>query len=318
MKLITFVSERRERVGAIAETLGMVVDLSAATADAPQSMLALIEGGERALDQARTQYERCVTAGDFLTPLGKVSLRAPLPVPAQIRDFMSFPTHIRQAPVGMKKLAARLASEPIPEFAPRPDVPAIYVQQPAFYFSNRFSVVGHDEEINWPSHSNYMDFELEVAAIIARDGKNIAAGKAADFIFGYTVYNDFSARDTQLVEMKTMLGPGKGKSFDTGNALGPCIVTRDELPDIVGLAVTARVNGNVWGSGTLDGMLHSFPDIIASASRDETLRAGEVLGSGTVGNCCGLEHDRYLADGDVVELDVERIGTLRNRIARRA
>jgi len=246
-----------------------------------------------------------------------VKLRAPLPIPAQIRDFMCFPTHIRQSPVGVKKLEARLAGLPVPDVSPRAEVPSIYQKQPAFFFSNRFNVVGHDEEIAWPRYSNYMDFELEVGAIIGRDGKNIAPEEADDFIFGYTIYNDFSARDTQVVEMQTRLGPSKGKSFDTGNALGPWIVTRDELPDLNGLTVTARVNGEIWGSATLQGMLHSFPEIIAFVSRDETLRAGEILGSGTVGNCCGLEHDRYLKDGDLVELSVEGIGTLRNRLVRK-
>jgi 2-keto-4-pentenoate hydratase/2-oxohepta-3-ene-1,7-dioic acid hydratase in catechol pathway len=161
-----------------------------------------------------------------------------------------------------------------------------------------------------------MDFELELAAIIGASGKDIGVDAAGRHIFGYTIYNDFSARDTQLVEMGSMLGPTKGKSFDLGNAMGPVIVTRDEIADVRLLSATARVNGRVWMTDTLQEMQHSFEEMIAYVSRDETIHAGEVFGSGTIGNGCGLEASRYLEDGDEVELEVTSIGSLSNRVVR--
>ena len=119
-----------------------------------------------------------------------------------------------------------------------------------------------------------------------------------------------------MMEMQGRLGPSKGKDFATGNAIGPWIVTRDEIPDPYSLSMVARVNGEAWSLGSSAGMLHSFEDIVAFVSRDETLHPGEFFGSGTTDGGCGVEQDRYLSDGDVVELEVERIGVLRNRVRR--
>jgi 2-keto-4-pentenoate hydratase/2-oxohepta-3-ene-1,7-dioic acid hydratase in catechol pathway len=138
--------------------------------------------------------------------------------------------------------------------------------------------------------------------------------KAREHIFGYTIFNDISARDAQAVEMGGMLGPAKGKDFDTGNVMGPCLVTVDELPDPYNLSMVARVNGEEWGRGNSRDMYWKFEDVIAHISRSETLYPGEFFGSGTVGNGCGLEQMRYLKPGDVVELEVEGIGLLRTRI----
>ena len=148
-------------------------------------------------------------------------LEAPLPVPRQIRDFSVFPGHIRQAPVGMRKLQARMAGQPIPDLQAADSVPELYRSQPIYYLSNRFSVAGPDATVMWPGYSRFMDFELELAAVIGRAGKNIGVAEAAGHIFGYTIYNDFSARDAQLIEMQGFLGPAKGKSFDGGNAHRP-------------------------------------------------------------------------------------------------
>lgn len=140
--------------------------------------------------------------------------------------------------------------------------------------------------------------------------------KARDYIVGYTIFNDMSARDAQALEMPGMLGPAKSKDFDTGNVMGPCLVTADEVPDPYDLQMIARVNGEEWGRGTTRDMRWTFADVIAHISRSETLYPGEVLGSGTVGNGCGLEQLRYLKPGDVVELEIEAIGTLRTRVTK--
>jgi 2-keto-4-pentenoate hydratase/2-oxohepta-3-ene-1,7-dioic acid hydratase in catechol pathway len=135
-----------------------------------------------------------------------------------------------------------------------------------------------------------------------------------EHILGFTIFNDFSARDAQYIEMAGQLGPAKGKDFDTGNALGPWIVTTDEIGDPCNLKMDARINGERWGGGSSGEMHHRWPAILAHISASETLYAGEVIGSGTVGTGCGLELGRQLKHGDVVELEIERIGVLRNRV----
>jgi 2-keto-4-pentenoate hydratase/2-oxohepta-3-ene-1,7-dioic acid hydratase in catechol pathway len=218
----------------------------------------------------------------------------------------------------MQKLAAKLQGKPIPDVQPAKEVPEVYRRQPIYYITNRFNVIGPEETVRWPRYSQYMDFELELAAVIGKGGKDIGVGEAGNHIFGYTIFNDFSARDAQLVEMQGMLGPAKGKSFDMGNAMGPWIVTRDEIPDVARVKATARINGKTYVEDDCSAMLHSFEEMIAFVSRDETLHPGEVFGSGTVGNGCGLEHFRFLEDGDVVELEFEGIGILRNRVVRQS
>jgi 2-keto-4-pentenoate hydratase/2-oxohepta-3-ene-1,7-dioic acid hydratase in catechol pathway len=325
MKLVTFLgSHGRDRLGAIIGPPGdeHVLDLATAAhrdhvpATAFRSMLALIEAGPRALDQARTLAGRHQIDEDIARPLARVRLRAPIPVPPQVRDFSVFPRHLLDAPVGMRRIIARAKGDEAAALALKPDaeVPQVYRDRPIYYFTNRFSIVGPDTDVLWPSYSKLMDYELEFAAVLWGGGANIAPGEAHAHIFGYTIFNDFSARDAQLAEMAGMLGPAKGKSFDAGNALGPYILTADEMPDPYALKATAQVNGVTWTDSSTRGMLHSFEDMIAYVSRAETLMPGEVFGSGTVNGGCGLEHDRFLKGGDVVELSVEGLGTLRNRV----
>jgi 2-keto-4-pentenoate hydratase/2-oxohepta-3-ene-1,7-dioic acid hydratase in catechol pathway len=320
MKLASFRRGDETRIG-IVEDDARVFDLQAAAirnggaVPAFTDMLTLITCGERALDQARN-LQRRADDPELSYPLSDITLLAPVPRPVLMRDFSVFPTHIRQAPVGMQKLAARMAGKPAPDIAPAPDVPEIYRSQPIYYRGNHLSVVGHDATVRWPRYSQYMDYELEFGIFLGRGGADIPKNRAREHIFGFSIFNDFSARDAQMIEMRSMLGPAKGKDFDTGNAIGPWIVTADEIPDPYALRMEARVNGNVWSQGDSSAMLHSFEDMIAFASRDETLVPGEFFGSGTMGNGCGMEQDRYLQHGDVVELEVERIGTLRNKVVR--
>ena len=325
MKLVTFVgSHGRERLGAIVGPVGdeHVLDLATAAhrdhvpATALRSMLALIEAGPRALDTARQLVARHSIDEDIARPLARVRLLAPIPVPPQVRDFSVYPRHILDAPVGMRRIIARMKGDEAAARALMPDaeVPKVYRDRPIYYFTNRFSIVGPEAEVTWPAYSTLMDYELEFAAVLWGGGSNIALKDAGSHIFGYTIFNDFSARDAQLAEMQGMLGPAKGKSFDAGNALGPYILTADEMPDPYRLKAVARVNGEVWTDSSTAGMLHSFEDMIAYVSRSETLHAGEVFGSGTVNGGCGLEHDRFMAHGDVIELEVSGLGTLRNRV----
>ena len=158
-----------------------------------------------------------------------------------------------------------------------------------------------------------MDYELEMGCVIGTTGRDISREDARSHIFGFTIFNDFSARDTQGMEMESGLGPSKSKDFDNANVLGPWIVTIDEFyPDDA--AMTVRVNGEVRSSGRSNTMTVKFEDLIAFISTSETLHAGEILGSGTVGGGCGLEAGKLLADGDVIELEIEGIGVLRNKV----
>ncbi len=311
MKLATCETNGRRLLGAVDRET--IIDLETASGGNPAfaSMQAMIEAGESALDEARS----LMSVAGHRFALSSVRLRAPLPVPAQIRDASVFPRHIVNAPVGAQKLLARLHGRPEPDIKPGP-VPQTYAERPVYYVTNRFSVIGPDDEVRWPRYSKVMDFELEFAVVIGKSGRDIPKDRAAEHIFGYTIFNDFSARDMQMIEMQGMLGPAKGKSFDMGNAFGPWIVTSDEIPDPKALRATARVNGETWVDSDTSEMLHGFDDMVAYISHDETLWPGEIIGSGTVGGGCGLEQGRYLEDGDIVELEFEKIGILRNRVVR--
>jgi 2-keto-4-pentenoate hydratase/2-oxohepta-3-ene-1,7-dioic acid hydratase in catechol pathway len=297
---------------------GLAEAKTATPSQLPASVLELITTGESALDALRRLVEEAGRDERLSYPLPAVSLHAPVPEPPQMRDFSVFPGHMRSAPAGMQRIAARRQGNEAAAGAVKAldDVPQVYRDRPAYYITNRFSVSGPDADVLWPDYSRLMDFELEFGIFLSKGGRNITASSARSHIFGYTIYNDFSARDVQFEEMQGMLGPAKGKSFDAGNVLGPWIVTSDEIPDPYNLAMRARVNGETWTDADSSGMLHSFEEMIAYVSRSETLHAGEFFGSGTVGGGCGLELDRWLKHGDVVELEVERIGVLRNRVLR--
>lgn len=273
-----------------------------AEAHAPPEMVSFLARGKRALDAAEeaAEYarqaepeERGPTGGrlQFSEDEELVQLRAPLPRPNSLRDFMAFEEHVQNS----------LGEEP----------PQVWYDMPVYYKSNPDSIVGPGDEVAWPSHSEQLDYELEIAAVVGKRGSDIPAAEADDHIAGYTIFNDFSARDTQLKEMQGRLGPAKGKDF--ANALGPYLVTPDEF-DVETAHMTAEVNGETWSEGVAGEMYHSFADIIEHVSRDETLYPGDVLGSGTVGEGCGLELGRFLDRGDTVRLRVDGLGTLENTL----
>jgi 2-keto-4-pentenoate hydratase/2-oxohepta-3-ene-1,7-dioic acid hydratase in catechol pathway len=312
MKLATFQrAAGNAAVGVVDVARGEILDLAAAAAPNGRtpppffaSMLALIDGGDAALAAAREAASRW--PADAAVALADVTILAPLPEPRSLRDCLVFEQHLVNAQKQWEIMTGR----------PPAPIPEAWYQRPGYYKGNRFSVVGPDVEVRWPSYSELMDFELELACVIGRPGRDIAPEDALAHIVGFTIFNDFSARDMQVVERPLGMGAAKSKDFDTGNSLGPWIVTTDEIGDPQALQMEARVNGERWGGGSSAGMHHSFADIVSFVSRDETLRGGEVIASGTVPTGCGLELGRFLNPGDVVELEVERIGTLRNRIVR--
>lgn len=313
MKLATFTTQQdpTPRVGVVTSGDSAIVDLSMALSQAgldPRiagSMQDVIEGGADCLTMIRSAIASY--AGDAV-PVNEARLLAPLPRPIQIRDCMCFEEHL----VGSSQAAMRLAGLTEPTERSR-KMHEIFKVRPIYYKANRLAVIGPDTDVHWPPYSKVMDYELEMGCVIGRSGRDISREDARSHIFGFLIFNDFSARDTQGMEMESGLGPSKSKDFDGANAMGPWIVTSDEFyPDSA--AMTVRVNGEVRSVGNCSTMTVKFEDLIAFISRSETLHAGEILGSGTVGGGCGLEAGKLLADGDVIELEVEGIGVLRNRV----
>ena len=330
MRLVTFqVAEGRSAAGALVDGDTRIVDLQAAYMDRwsepslmLSSVLAMAETGEAALRLASDMIAGATRAGTNLIDRNGVRLCAPIPSPPQMRDFLCFEKHLVQAFQQGRIVRSKQFPDPEQAMADMEtqgilSIPRTWYERPIFYHPNRLDVIGHDEDVLWPDYSMLMDFELEFGAYIGKPGRDISPEAADGHIFGYTIFNDFSARDEQIKDMPGQLGPGKGKDFDGANVMGPCLVTADELPDPYNLTMVVRVNGEEWGRGHSSEMRWRFADCIAHVSRSETLHSGEFLGSGTVGNGCGLEHMRFLANGDVVELEVETIGTLRNRVLRK-
>lgn len=226
-------------------------------------------------------------------------LRAPLR-PRTLRDFLAFEGHLLN-------VFPALGKEIPPEWY---DVPAHYKGLPD-------TVIGPGEEIPWPAYTQKLDHELELAAVIGRSGTDITEANALDHVFGYTIWNDLSARDVQARELPVGMGPAKAKDWDGSNVLGPCIVTADEIdPHDVDLEV--RINGERWGGANTRDMHHTFESMIAYTSQSLMLRPGEVFGSGTATGGSGMELDRWLAAGDVIEMEASGIGVLRNTIGPRS
>jgi len=225
-------------------------------------------------------------------------LRAPLR-PRTLRDFLAFEGHLLNVFPALGKA-----------------IPEEWYQVPAYYKGLPDTVIGPDEEIPWPAYTRKLDHELELAAVIGRPGKDITETRALDHVFGYTIWNDLSARDVQARELPVSMGPGKAKDWDGSNVLGPCIVTADEVdPHNVDLEV--RINGERWGGTNTRDMHHSFESMIVYASQALMLHPGEVLGSGTATGGSGMELDRWLNAGDVIEMEASGIGVLRNTIGPR-
>ncbi len=308
MKLVTFhlADEEYRRIGAVVDESADVCEFPASASPHFASMLSLIDGGEAALQEARTMLSR----REKVYEAGQVRLLAPVPEPRQMRDALCFEKHLRQARANRHLFGF----EGFPRDPAKVDVPAVWYEQPIYYKANRFSVVGPEVDVIVPRGETRFDYELELGVFLWRKGKDIRPEDAYGHIFGYCIFNDFTARTAQLREMTGQLGPAKGKDFDTGNAMGPWLVTADEIADPHDLTMVARINGEEWSRGNSSEMHHKFPAVLAHISRDETLHAGEFIGSGTVGSGCGLELGRFLEHGDVVELEIEGLGILRNRV----
>lgn len=273
----------------------IVVDDRVHTLPYPDMYAVIAAGAEAAAGKA-SKESFSVEEVKFLSPIH----------PKTLRDAYAFETHV--------KTANRNRGQ---------DVPENWYKFPVFYFSNPTNDFGHDDVIPHPAYTNAVDFELEIAVIIGKAGMNIKAEDAPKHIFGYTIFNDWSARDLQVQEMKVNFGPVKSKDF--ASSYGPVIVTHESLadkaaarPGVYDLLMTAKINGTEVSRGNFNDIYWSFGDIIARASESVMLQPGDVIGSGTVGTGCLYELTKnqgpWLNEGDVVELEVERIGLLRNTI----
>jgi 2-keto-4-pentenoate hydratase/2-oxohepta-3-ene-1,7-dioic acid hydratase in catechol pathway len=268
-------------------------------------MLGFIQGGAATRDAAERALAHVVTNGAERDPCGarlrydadSLELLPAITEPPMLRDFMAFEQHLLN-------VFPRLGRE----------IPPEWYERPVYYKANTASIGAHGQDIAFPRYAERLDFEFEFAAILGRDGTNIPEDRAAAHIFGYTIYNDLSAREIQQREMTVGLGPAKGKDFHGAHVLGPLVVTADELADPYALAMTGTVNGETWTHGTTADMHWRFEQMIAYASSDEPLRAGEVFGSGTVGGGSGAEQDRWLEPNDEISLTVAGLGTLTNRV----
>lgn len=268
----------------------------------PQEMVAFFESG----DQGRAAAQRAIEivtsrdgAGDALIgPNGEAAvvnnadaqLLAPVPRPRRIRDYMTYTEHATGSGIA---------------------VPEVFTAMPICYKCNIETVIGPEESLLWPGYADQLDFELELGFFTSGRGRNLTPKEASGLIAGVTIFNDVSARDIQMFEMSMTIGPSKGKDFCT--AMGPCVLTMDEV-DEWAITMTARINDEVWACGTTEHRQFSFAEVLAWASLSEDVYPGEFLALGTVGGGCGLELDRWIQPGDVVELEASGIGTLRNTV----
>jgi 2-keto-4-pentenoate hydratase/2-oxohepta-3-ene-1,7-dioic acid hydratase in catechol pathway len=272
-----------------------------AEALAPADMTDLVAGGRITMDAIRATHDWATADSARAAPalLGEDDL-SPLPVlpkPPLIRDFMAFEQHL-------ENIFPRLGRE----------IPPEWYNIPVYYKGNPSAVGAHGDDVAIPSDCEEMDFEFELAAVIGRGGCDIPREDAMAHIFGFTVYNDLSARDLQQREMSVGLGPAKGKDFTRAHVLGPCLVTIDEIGDIYSKSAEAFVNGKTWCTGQVADMHWRFEDMIAHASRHERLVPGEIFGTGTFGGGSAMERGESLSAGDTIDLTIEGIGTLHTRL----
>ena len=303
MKLLTYDTGSGPRCGVLSDNLVLDVTALLGADQTLRDVRALLELGDGALDRLRDALARDIGAPSV--PLDQTRLRAPVLQPPTVRDFMSFEEHATGQ-------GARTLHE-------------AWYRLPVFYFSNSLRIFGHEDQVPFPAATDRLDYEMELGCVIGREGSDIAAADALDYIAGFCIFNDWSARDLQMDEMSVGLGPAKGK--DSASSLGPWLVTADEMAPYLRdgrlqVKCTVRVNGDVWlHEGDGGAAHHSWGDFVERASKDSRIVPGDVLGSGTVGGgsipeaiARGIQSARYLRPGDVVELEVEGIGTLRNTL----
>ena len=307
MKLLTYDIGNGPRCGVLRDNLVLDVTALLGVDQTLRDVRALLELGDSPIDRLRDALARDVPAPAL--PLPSVRLRSPILQPPTLRDFFSFEDH-----------ASGHGSRALHE---------AWYRLPIFYYSNTLRIFGPDDVVPFPAASDRLDYELELGCVIGREGSDIAAADALDYLAGFCIFNASSARDLQFDEMAVGLGPAKGK--DAATTLGPWLVTTDEMAPYLQdgrlqVKCAARVNGEVWlDDGDGGAAYHSWGDFVERASKDSRIVPGDVLGSGTVSGGSipeaiqlGIESARYLQPGDEVELEVEGIGILRNTLGPKA
>ncbi|MDF3884822.1 fumarylacetoacetate hydrolase family protein [Cupriavidus basilensis] len=281
------------------------------------SLLALIEHQDETLPAIRKLAAESAGAGRAprVHALGEVRLQVPYR-PPQIRCFSVYEQHLRNA---FRQVMAHGVS-PLTGLLMRMlgagKVPKAFFETPMYYKGARLNLSGHGGRVRRPAPGTRLDYEAELGVIVGRPGKNIDSAAAMSHVFGYVIFNDFSERAQLMKEMRARpsAGPAKGKDFDGSNSLGAWVVTADEIGDPHALDVIVRVNGEVRGKGSTSGMTHRIDRIVSYASSNETLHGGELLATGCVPNCAGIEQWRFLHDGDRVEVEIAGLGVLTNLI----
>ena len=326
MRLVTFRSRTSSsgpaRIGALVQGDTKIVDLTSLHSDHPEfaSMLEFIRAGEPALARARESIEKATAQNQSLVGAADASLLAPLPNPPMVRDWGMMAEH---ALFFIHASAnARAAREPDPKAALEKlkaqgayDLPKNYFTLPRFYVANPLNLRGPEAVIEWPRNCDQLDYELELGLVIGKTGKDIPESGARAHMFGLTLFNDLTMRDVQVQEGSAS---GKSKEFDGSYVIGPCIATMDEFDDIYDITVRTRLNGEQKTESSTKTLRVTFERLIEHVSTSNTLHAGEIFGTGTFQNGCGVETARLLRDGDVIELEADKIGTLRNSISRTA
>ncbi len=321
MKLVSYLKDDHAQLAFLVD--GMLYDSDRLHPELPVTMTMFLNFWEDVFPLAHSINRSLVDGNKKFTgiPVENVEILAPIPHPTSCRDAYAFRQHVATA-------RRNRNAEMIPEFD----------QFPVFYFTNHNSIQGPGEIVCMPDHLNKLDFELEAAIVICKPAKNIKAGEADEYIGGYMIMNDISARGLQMDEMKLNLGPAKGKDFST--VIGPMLVTPDELEDFkietkenhtgnaYSLPMKCWVNGVQVSEGNLGDMDWTFAEIIERASYGVQLYPGDVIGSGTVGTGCFLElngtgklndpdyKEQWLQEGDEVEMEIEGLGNLKNTIAK--
>lgn len=280
------------------------------------SVLAIVENGDKALEQIASLLEQAERSGleEALRPLTDVRLLAPLPHPPRLRCFSVYEQHMKQSMDAVVRNKGGRVLDALNKRLGVVGVPKSFYRKPTYYKGNHLAVVGPDANVMHPRGVTQLDYELEMAMVVGRRGKDICCNDAESYIFGFCCFNDFSARDLLIRDILSGIGPQKGKDFDTSNALGPWLVTKDEIADPYNLKMEVRVNGVVKGQSNTGTMYHSMSAMIEWASFNETIVPGEIFATGAAGNGCGIERWEFIGIGDVVEIEVEGLGILRNRV----
>ncbi len=312
MKFVTFrVPDGQAKPGLVMAGECEVLDLLAASDGEIATILQVVEGGEPMLSRIRDLAAS--PDKQYIVALDGLRLEAPLR-PVQLRSFSVYALHLERSFRAvakhhwstLKSLVFKMAVK-IP--------PKQFFERPVYYKGTVTNIAGPHDDIIRPPYGEKLDYELELAVIIGKKGKAISRADAYDHVFGYLIYNDVSAREQLFDEVGPMsAGPAKGKDFDNSNIIGPWLVTSDEVPDPMNLKARVLVNGEVRGESSTSMMSHSIADIIAYTSTGETLYPGEMIATGAMPYCCGIEDWRFLSDGDEVELQIDGIGRMKNRV----